>query len=316
MLAVLRAAVGPGCDATGPEGHYLRVSDIPGGCPNGITNGPDGALWFTAGYLVGRITTSGALSYYPVSFTPQGAIARGPDEALWFTGSDGSVGSIGRITPNGNLAQYPTPTMNSFPQAITAGPDGAMWFTESGANNIGRITTAGVVQEYPIPTPNSYPIGMAAGLDGALWFTESVGNQIGRITTTGVITELLLTTAWRLPIGSQRDRTVHCGLPSCLSPPAGSAASLLPLALLRLSCDRREPRVTSPRDRMERCGSQEVYSTPSGVSPPPVWSPNILCQPPAVSRPGSRLVQTGRCGWLKTTPATSHAQRPVALGCV
>src|ERR1017187_5715665 len=92
-----------------------------GCCPNGITNGPDGALWFTAGYLVGRITTSGALSYYPVSFTPQGAIALGPDEALWFTGSDGSVGSIGRITPNGNLAQYPTPTMNSFPQAITAG---------------------------------------------------------------------------------------------------------------------------------------------------------------------------------------------------
>ena len=163
-----------------------------GCCPNGITNGPDGALWFTAGYLVGRITTSGALSYYPVSFTPQGAIALGPDEALWFTGSDGSVGSIGRITPNGNLAQYPTPTMNSFPQAITAGPDGAMWFTESGANNIGRITTAGVVQEYPIPTPNSYPIGIAAGPDGALWFTESVGNQIGRITTTGVITEFTL----------------------------------------------------------------------------------------------------------------------------
>src|ERR1022692_1367490 len=124
-----------------------------------------------------------------------------------------------------------------------------------------------------------------------------------------LLQSLLLTTAWRLPIGSQRDRTVHCGLPSCLSPPAGSAASLLPVALLRLSCHRREPLVTSPRDRMERCGSQEVYSTPSGVSPPPVWSPNILCQPPAVSRPGSRLVQTGRCGWLKTTPATSHAQR-------
>src|ERR1039457_5167394 len=64
MLAVLRAAVGPGCDATGPEGHYLRVSDIPGGCPNGITNGPDGALWFTAGYLVGRITPNGNLPQY------------------------------------------------------------------------------------------------------------------------------------------------------------------------------------------------------------------------------------------------------------
>jgi virginiamycin B lyase len=163
-----------------------------GCCPNGIANGPDGALWFTAGYAIGSITTSGSLSYYPVSFTPQGAIAAGPDEALWFTGSDGSVGSIGRITLTGDVTQYPTLTVNSFPQAITAGPDGAMWFTESGANNIGRITTAGVIQEYPIPTPNSYPIGIAAGPDGALWFTESVGDKIGRITTTGVIEEFAI----------------------------------------------------------------------------------------------------------------------------
>ena len=171
------------------------ISEYPltqGCCPNGIASGPDGALWFTAGYVIGRITTAGGLSYYPVPFQPQGAIAGGPDNALWFTGSDGSVGSIGRITPAGDLTQYPTLAMNSFPQAITAGPDGAMWFTESGANNIGRITTAGVVQEYPIPTPGSYPIGIAAGPDGALWFTESNGNRIGRITTTGVIQEFAL----------------------------------------------------------------------------------------------------------------------------
>ncbi len=163
-----------------------------GCCPNGITNGPDGALWFTAGYGIGSITTSGAQSYYPVSFVPQGAIAAGPDQALWFTGSDGSVGSIGRITTTGDLTQYPTLTTDSFPQAITAGPDGAMWFTESGANNIGRITTAGVLQEYPIPTPYSYPIGIVAGPDGALWFTESAANQIGRITTSGVIQEFIV----------------------------------------------------------------------------------------------------------------------------
>ena len=173
------------------------ISEYPiseGCCPNGIANGPDGALWFTAGYLIGRITTSGTLSYYPVSFTPQGAITLGPDNALWFTGSDASVGSIGSITPAGVVNQYPTPTADSFPQAITNGPDGALWFTESGANNIGRITTSGAIREYPIPTPNSYPIGIAAGPDGALWFTESVGDKIGRMTTTGVVEEF--------PIGS------------------------------------------------------------------------------------------------------------------
>jgi virginiamycin B lyase len=175
------------------------VSEYPiseGCCMNGIVTGPDGALWFTAGYVIGRITTSGSQSYYQVPFTPQGAIAVGPDGALWFTGSDLSVGSIGRISMAGKVTVYPTPTVDSFPQGIALGPDGTMWFTESAANNIGRVSTAaasfGTIAEYPIPTPSSYPISIARGTDGALWFTEGSGNQIGRITTAGAITEYTL----------------------------------------------------------------------------------------------------------------------------
>jgi hypothetical protein len=33
----------------------------------GITTGPDGALWFGAGQAIGRITMSGAISYFPLS---------------------------------------------------------------------------------------------------------------------------------------------------------------------------------------------------------------------------------------------------------
>ena len=163
-----------------------------GCCPNGIVTGPDGALWFTAGYLIGRMTLSGAQSYYSVPFPPQGGITVGPDNALWFTGSDGSVGYIGRMTTEGAVTQYPTPTAYSIPEGITTGPDGALWFTESIANSIGRITTGGVFHEYPIPTPNSYPISITCGPDGALWFTESSGNNIGRITTSGMIQEFPL----------------------------------------------------------------------------------------------------------------------------
>ena len=262
-----------------------------GCCPNGITNGPDG-VWFTAGYGIGSITTSGAQSYYPVSFVPQGAIAAGPDQALWFTGSDGLVGSIGRITTTGDLTQYPTLTTDSFPQAITAGPDGAMWFTESGANNIGRITTAGVLQEYPIPTPYSYPIGIVAGPDGALWFTESAANQIGRITTSGVIQEFIVATI-ALPTGSQRDRTAPYGLPSRPSPRAGSAASPQPASSRRLFCPRMGPRVRSPRGRMEHCGLPEAYSTLSVVSLRLAWSRSILCHRPAVSPQGFPRIGRG-----------------------
>jgi virginiamycin B lyase len=161
--------------------------------PWGITAGPDGALWFTEYQRanVGRITTAGVLTEYPVSNSSLG-ITAGPDGALWFTEYQGN--RIGRITTAGVLTEYPVPTPAPSPAYITAGPDGALWFTESNSyvpqiNGIGRITTAGVFTEYPMPTPGSAPFGITAGSDGALWFTETQNNKIGRITTAGVFTE-------------------------------------------------------------------------------------------------------------------------------
>ena len=40
----------------------------------------------------------------------------------------------------GTITEFPIPTPNSVPNAITAGPDGNLWFTENGANKIGQIT--------------------------------------------------------------------------------------------------------------------------------------------------------------------------------
>jgi streptogramin lyase len=158
--------------------------------PEGITAGPDGALWFTERIKIGRITTAGAFTEYVLP--TQGAnayIASGPDGALWFTQAYGfDISQIGRITTTGALSFYPLP-VGSDPFRIASGPDNALWFTESGINSIGRISTAGVITQYPIPTPNSGPSGITLGSDGALWFTESTANQIGRITPGGMFTE-------------------------------------------------------------------------------------------------------------------------------
>src|SRR5215467_2422810 len=56
---------------------------------------------------------------------------------------------IGRITPAGEITEYPLPanTLAGAP-GITVGPDGALWFTLFGANQIGRITTAGVITTF------------------------------------------------------------------------------------------------------------------------------------------------------------------------
>jgi virginiamycin B lyase len=169
-----------------------------------IVTGPDGALWFTEalGNKIGRITTEGALTEYPVS-VPAGVaasgvsglsgIAVGSDGALWFT--DGNANFIGRITPPPagqtnpvSITEYPVPTANSVPMGIAAGPDGALWFTEAGGNKIGRITTAGAISEFPISLSKAAPQQILPGPDGALWFTQ-IPAWMGRITPSGNLTE-------------------------------------------------------------------------------------------------------------------------------
>src|SRR2546422_55404 len=83
--------------------------------PDMITAGPDGNLWFTeaAGNKIARITTSGAITEYPVP-TANGfpvGITFGLDFNLWFT--EGGGNKIGRITTSGAITEYPVPTAAS-----------------------------------------------------------------------------------------------------------------------------------------------------------------------------------------------------------
>ncbi len=194
---------------------------VPASSPNGITSGPDGALWFAEGGAnrIGRITTAGVFTEFPLPPWPSPyslscqppvnganpctkgpvAITTGPDGALWFTeavgaGNNIAMGAIGRITLDGTITEYP---VSSPAYSIVTGPDGALWFGEfSGGFSetavIGRITTGGAVTEYSPPPGSSSlgPFGITSGPDGALWFTEPErGGIIGRTTTAFVTTE-------------------------------------------------------------------------------------------------------------------------------
>ena len=57
---------------------------------------------------------------------------------MWFT--DSVNNEVGNITPSGTVTQYPFPTANSDPGAVTAGPDGNLWFTGNGAIGKFRLT--------------------------------------------------------------------------------------------------------------------------------------------------------------------------------
>jgi streptogramin lyase len=114
-------------------------------------------------------------------------ITAGRDGNLWFCERGGN--RIGRITPQGSIAEFPTKVS---PYYIATGPDGYFWFTEFnfdlGGSNIGRISPSGELKEFPLPGGFG-ACGIAAGSDGNLWFTTctTATHQIGRITTGGTI---------------------------------------------------------------------------------------------------------------------------------
>jgi streptogramin lyase len=171
-----------------------------------IVAGPDGNLWFSEYRKVGRVTPSGVITLFiPPSFSSfNNGIAAGPDGNLWFTEN---VGNIGRITPTGEITEFPLPVtfISPSPGAIAAGPDGNLWFTETAVldtgvvGRIGRITTAGVITEFPVTaimlSGSAVALsGIAAGPDGNLWFTKTGENKIGRITTGGVAADFPIPT--------------------------------------------------------------------------------------------------------------------------
>jgi virginiamycin B lyase len=165
--------------------------------PSLIVNGPDGALWFSETGNLARITTSGAITEYPLEGGFVSALAVGPDGALWF----GQLGRICRMTTAGSVTLCRSLPATTSVSSLTTGPDGALWFVEANANKIGKITTSGEITEYPLASsfPEKRPLSIVAGSDGALWFAESGGNAIGRITTSGAITEFPLPTPFSNP---------------------------------------------------------------------------------------------------------------------
>ncbi|MBA3824549.1 MAG: hypothetical protein H0X24_11740 [Ktedonobacterales bacterium] len=168
--------------------------------PVGIAAGPvaDNALWFTesaaniGGQIVpaiGRITTSGTITEYPIRNLSGGAMAtptsvpqmivRGPDDKMWFT--DAGNNTISSITMAGSITQYPIPTANSRPFSIIAGKANDLWFTEQNAIGHFSIATGTITDEYPLPTSGSGVRGLALGPDGSVWCSQFQSNSLSKL---------------------------------------------------------------------------------------------------------------------------------------
>jgi streptogramin lyase len=114
---------------------------VAGAFPTGIVGGPGGNIWYAdESGGVGRVSIEGAIAEFSVgagaSSNPY-RIAAGPDGNVWFT--EFGIDQIGRVTPDGTIAQYSGLTAGSQPNGIATGADGSIWFTEQSNNAIGRM---------------------------------------------------------------------------------------------------------------------------------------------------------------------------------
>ena len=168
----------------------------PGPTPPGpFVAGPDGAMWFVeiAGDNVGRITSDGTISEYPLPSrdrmhaNPEG-IAVGSDGAIWF--SETLLMRMGRIDVRSHaITEFPIPPYPDgvAPANVTAGRDGAIWFD---GGEIGRMTTNGDFSKFSLPWQGQYaPTSATAGPDGGIWMIDTRNGKVLRMTLQGATSE-------------------------------------------------------------------------------------------------------------------------------
>ena len=109
---------------------------------------------------------------------------------LWFAAGGGGYASlsdvplnnkIGRLSPDGTITEFDTPTLESAPTSLKVAPDGTVWFTLRAVSKIGRLDPdTGAIREFDLPTPNAGPTGLAVDKNGVVWFTEKLASKVGR----------------------------------------------------------------------------------------------------------------------------------------
>src|SRR5262249_26244187 len=104
--------------AADSTGAFTEFSPPTGGSkPQGITTGPDGALWFTeeAGNRIERLTTDGHFTEFgiPTAGSAPFQIVTGLDGNLWFTELAGKIGEV-HVPPSVTLTQGTSTSSQRF----------------------------------------------------------------------------------------------------------------------------------------------------------------------------------------------------------
>jgi virginiamycin B lyase len=148
-----------------------------------IVTGPDGNLWYTGAGLIGRMTTSGQVTEFPLpgEWVSSKGLTVNTDGNLWFT--TGGC-KIGRATLQGDITLYPIAPVCDLDEILPAG-DGRLWVSMPAQDQIGRYDPlSGSFERFSAPV-DSAPRNIAIGVDGMLWFLSYAG--LGKVEPGGQV---------------------------------------------------------------------------------------------------------------------------------
>ena len=149
-------------------------------------------MWFAenGASKIGRITTSGIVSEFPIGALTPFWIVTGSDGNLWFTTTFKQI-TLGKLTVSGAETSYGGPVSSDL-CGLAAGSDGAQWGSYRGGATALRVDTA---ENITNPAPGALGLlcgDIASGPDGALWITAPDGSGRGgailRLATSGAVT--------------------------------------------------------------------------------------------------------------------------------
>jgi len=160
--------------------------------PHGLAIDNDGSIWWTGKYGggIGRLDPrTGRMKVFPLPdrYSQPIYITQGCG-AMYFTELTNST--IGRITNNGQVKEYRTPTDpangGSRPIAVAI-RHCQVWFTEERGHMFGMLDPrTGKLTEYPLPIPNAALASLAFDRAGTLWLEVNEPDGVDAIGRVGV----------------------------------------------------------------------------------------------------------------------------------
>jgi streptogramin lyase len=146
----------------------------------------------------------------PVPNAVPGILSVDAEDNIWVTLGGGGWGNIdlpplnkfARLTIDGDISIFSTPTSDSGPSGLLIAPTGEIFITELMAGKVARfLPRKRLIEEFSVPTSAAWPTGLALARDGALWFNETKGNKVATLLPNGRIKELPVPTDGAHPTG-------------------------------------------------------------------------------------------------------------------